>query len=82
MFSGARIVDSSNDMHRDDKEREFIHKLSTPIGTALFLLEAVLESVKSSSFDAREGEAQMRTALGAIERAKDIINERRADLQE
>lgn len=56
-------------------EREFLHDISTPISTALFIMESLIESLDQNR--AHEGEKLQKKLL----EIRDLIERRRSELK-
>lgn len=58
-------------------EREFLHDLASPIGTAIFLVDAALDNMQSRADANSDDVMQLVDAYQALEKVKKILQERR-----
>lgn len=58
-------------------EREFLHALATPLGTAVFLVDAVLDAIQSKAGSDPDEVVQITQIYDALERMKKLLQERR-----
>ncbi|MEK6578576.1 MAG: hypothetical protein AABZ55_05060 [Bdellovibrionota bacterium] len=69
-----------NSIQDGSDERKFLHDIAGPVATAMFLLDAILESFQGVSGVSPSDVDQLRNALGALEKAKKMLEDRRAVL--
>lgn len=65
------IADNGSD------EREFLHDLATPISTALFLADCVLDRLQSRSDVDQEDRAELTKIYEALEKVTQLLEKRR-----
>jgi hypothetical protein len=58
-------------------EKQFLHTLATPVGTALLLLDALLENSKSCDTLEVAEVSELKTALTCLGQIQKLIQERR-----
>jgi len=61
-------------------ERKFLHDLSSPLATALFLADVLAENLPAGSTLSTEDAQQLKTLLAELERVKTLIQKRRETL--
>jgi hypothetical protein len=64
----------------ENDEREFLHDLASPIATALFITDAVLEGIQARSHTDPEELIQVKQLYDALEKARSLLHERRETL--
>ena len=68
-------------MDNKSLERKFLHDVSTPVGSALFLTDILMESMRSENPD-HPGLKQMTDLMDALTTVKHLIDVRRAEVIE
>lgn len=58
-------------------ERKFLHDISSPLGTALFISDVLAESLTVGSPLSEEDLQQIKTILSELDRVKNMIQKRR-----
>ena len=61
----------------ESEERKVLHDIAGPLGTAMFLLELVVEIMNESPNSNPEGLEQIGKVGEALEKAKKVLHERR-----
>lgn len=62
-----------------EDERKFLHDIASPIGTALFLLDAIVEVSQSQALSAEDLEL-VKKAFDSLIRVKELLHDRRSTL--
>ena len=71
-----------NEIPRDTGERSFLHDLASPIGTAIFLLDVIIEEMQERSGGIPDELPRIEQTYAALEKVRELLAERRAYLIE
>jgi len=64
------------------EERKFLHDVSSPIGTLMFVVEAVADSMNERGVATPEDQEQLAQLRKQLDRVRDMLVERRKTLHE
>lgn len=64
----------------ETEERKFLHDIASPVGTAIFVLDMALESMRSGSDTNAEELAQIQQVFDLLDKIKKTIEQRRQTL--
>jgi hypothetical protein len=64
------------------EERKFLHDIASPVGTLMFVAEAVGDLLKEKGAIGPDEEEQLKVLQSQLERMRDMIVERRKTLHE
>jgi hypothetical protein len=64
------------------EERKFLHDVSSPVGTLMFVVEAVCNSLNERGVATPEDQEQLTQLRKQLDRVRDMIVERRKALHE
>ena len=59
------------------EERSFLHDIASPLGTAMFLVDALLEDLESKPSPDADGLAQVRAIYQALQSIQKLLQARR-----
>ncbi|MEO5971048.1 MAG: hypothetical protein ABIQ95_14060, partial [Bdellovibrionia bacterium] len=79
ILKNKKSYDIQGDPMIENKERKFLHDISSPVGTAIFVLDIVLDTLKSHT-NPPEELIQIQQLSGIFERIKTLIEERRREI--
>jgi hypothetical protein len=65
------------DLAGSGEERQFLHDIASPLGTAMFLVDAVLEDLTSKPNPDADEVAQMNAIYQALQSIQKLLQERR-----
>jgi len=65
----------------DTDENKFLHDLASPLGTAMLLLDSMLESMESRPTSDRNDLEQLRVICRSMENLKKLLEERRQSIK-
>jgi hypothetical protein len=63
-----------------DPERKFLHDISSPLGTALFVLDACLEERRGTPAEQSEEFRSLEQAYAALDKVRQLVAARRDTL--
>jgi hypothetical protein len=71
-------------MNSISDERQFLHDIASPVGTALLMLELISRKLtQQTTYGVKTPDAeQIRVVVESLEKVRDLITERRAYLSE
>lgn len=61
-------------------EKDFIHDLSTPLGTAILVLDSLLEGMKENPSIELQDVERLKTVYSMLDRLKNLVHSRRETL--
>jgi hypothetical protein len=68
------------DLAESREERKFLHDIASPLGTAIFLVDAFLEDLTSKPNPDADGMAQVSAIYQALQSIQKLLQERRETL--
>lgn len=67
----------NNTVQKKNPERQFLHDLASPLGTAMLLTEIIKEDIQKGIQNVAEGVENLESIYKALEKIKFLIHERR-----